>query len=374
MEIFTKMLCDGMKAKGHTIKVWYPNALVSRIPAGNLIVKWLQYIDQYLLFPIQLTFLIQSCKKNTLFVFTDQALGPWIPLFRYKKHVIHCHDFLALQSALGEIPENPTSWTGKKYQILIKRGFSLGKNFISVSENTKIQLSQILKNRLIKNERVYNGVSSKFKPIDSRIAREIIQKELTIDLSQGYILHIGGNQWYKNRAGVIEIYNAWRSVSIRFLPLILIGEKPSETLKRISNSSKYSDSIYYLTDKDNEFIKYAYAGASLLLFPSLAEGYGWPIAEAMACGCPVITTNEAPMTEVGGEAAVYIEKRPNKSADTETWAQRAALVMQQVISSSNAERKRYIEKGFLNIERFNEAKTLEQIERIYQSIVDPIEK
>ena len=46
-----------------------------------------------------------------------------------------------------------------------------------------------------------------------------------------------------------------------------------------------------------------YSRAALLLFPSLAEGFGWPVLEAMACGCRVVTSNRAPMTEVGGDAA-----------------------------------------------------------------------
>ena len=60
-------------------------------------------------------------------------------------------------------------------------------------------------------------------------------------------------------------------------------------------------------DVSNEHLRALYSRAKSLLFPSLAEGFGWPIAEAQACGCPVVTTGRPPMTEVGGDAAIYID-------------------------------------------------------------------
>ena len=68
-----------------------------------------------------------------------------------------------------------------------------------------------------------------------------------------------------------------------------------------------------------------------LLFPSLAEGFGWPVAEAQACGCPVVTSNRAPMTEVGGLAATYIDPLDHESA---------AMAVASVIGSRRSGRPR----------------------------------
>ena len=57
----------------------------------------------------------------------------------------------------------------------------------------------------------------------------------------------------------------------------------------------------------SEQLEAFYNLAEGLIFPSWEEGFGWPIAEAQACGCPVFTSNRAPMTEVGGSAAVYVD-------------------------------------------------------------------
>ncbi|MDT9189897.1 MAG: glycosyltransferase, partial [Limnospira sp. PMC 894.15] len=66
---------------------------------------------------------------------------------------------------------------------------------------------------------------------------------------------------------------------------------------------------------DNEDLRALYSAAIALLFPSLQEGFGWPIIEAQACGCPVFTSHIPPMTEVGGDVAIYIDpKNPQESA------------------------------------------------------------
>jgi glycosyltransferase involved in cell wall biosynthesis len=65
--------------------------------------------------------------------------------------------------------------------------------------------------------------------------------------------------------------------------------------------------VRWLEKVDAVALRRLYATAELLLFPSLAEGFGLPIIEAQACGCRVVTTRRAPMTEVGGDDAIYLE-------------------------------------------------------------------
>src|SRR5690606_6417880 len=152
-------------------------------------------------------------------------------------------------------------------------------------------------------------------------------EETSLDLKEGYILHVGGNDWYKNRGGVIEIYNAWRSGGGGKVPLLLVGNAPDKKILDAYSRSKYKSEIHFLTDKDDEFVRLAYCGALVLLFPSLEEGFGWPIAEAMASGCGVITTGEAPMTEVAGSAGFLIPRRPQDPEESIQWAEHAALVL-----------------------------------------------
>jgi glycosyltransferase involved in cell wall biosynthesis len=363
------MLSLGMFSRGHQINVWRPKPYLTKLPVGKAAKKWLGYIDQYVLFPIVLRYRINKCSKETLFVFTDQALGPWIPTLKHKKHIVHCHDFLALQSAKGIIPENLTGWTGKLYQKFIQRGFMAAKNFISVSNNTDVQLNRYIKHSEVNTAVVYNGLNQMFVPINQKYARANISKEIGISVDSGYFLHVGGNQWYKNRRGVIEIYNAWRHKSKIILPLLLVGESLSSELKEAMSKSKFKDDIYILSQKENEFINLAYSGATLLLFPSFAEGFGWPIVEAMVCGCPVITTNEAPMTEVGGTAAYYIERRPINQDEVPIWTAHVADVITKIMQLSDFDRQLVAEAGLQNARRFDLNESLNKIEKIYSKVV-----
>jgi glycosyltransferase involved in cell wall biosynthesis len=369
MPRFAHMLADGMRARGHEVAMWAPQAKLVNLPAPRALKKWLGYLDQYVLFPMQVRKRLRQCSPATIFVFTDQALGPWVPLLTDQARVVHCHDFLAQRSVLGEIPENPGSWTGYQYQAYIRRGYAQGMHFISVSERTKADLHRFLPVAPISSEVVYNGLNQAFVPQNVGLMRETLGQHIGINLEAGYLLHVGGNHFYKNRGGIVELYNAWRAQSHLALPLLLVGDSPTPALAALRSSSPYQQDIHFLQGIPDEMVRVAYAGATVFLFPSLAEGFGWPIAEAMASGCPVITTNEAPMTEVAGTAGFLIPRRPYDTAQAQAWARDAANVVEQVVRLSPQERQTVVNAGLLNAKRFNTNEALNQIEKIYAGII-----
>lgn len=368
MPRYANMLQTGMKQRGHQVEIWSSKALFYNLPVTNSLRKWLGYVDQYLIFPVEVKFKLLKASKNTLFVFADQALGPWVPLVQKRKHVVHCHDFLALRSALGHIPENPTSATGKLYQYYIRKGFSKGKNFISISQKTQQDLHELHLGNIINSAVCYNGLNRTFLSTPQEFARNVLESHLKIDLSKGYIMHIGGNQYYKNRKGVVEIYESWRSNYQNNTPLVLFGEAPSDELIDMQNKSSYATDIHFVTNLADEFINAAYCGASCLLFPSLDEGFGWPIIEAMASGCPVITTNKAPMNEVGGEAAFYIDKKPTDLKYLQQWKQEGAKIIDKVLKLDNLQKAESTKKSLDQVQKFAMEYSLDAIEVIYKQI------
>ena len=369
MPRFAHMLAKGMVARGHSVEIRTPQSRASRLPAPAGLRKWLGYVDQFLLFPAAVREALQHDAPDTLYVFTDHALGPWVPLVAHRPHAIHCHDFLAQRSALGDVPENPTSWTGRYYQGYIRRGYSRGLNFISVSQTTRNDLAKFLPAPSLRSEMVYNGLNQHFQPRDISMVRTQLAYELGLDLANGYLLHVGGNQWYKNRQGVLELYNAWRAgAAVAPLPLLLIGEAPSKMLATHWNASPFKADIHWLSGVEDALVRSAYAGATAFIFPSLAEGFGWPIAEAMASGTPVVTTDEAPMTEVGGTAAFYIPRRP-LSDDVSAWAAMGAQVIRQVVELNPDQRTAAAAAGLANAQRFEASVALDRIEKIYHDIL-----
>ena len=369
MPRFHSMLFDGMRKRGHRVQTLSPRPKFHSVPAPEKLKKWLGYIDQYLIFPEEVKRQMKLLPDDTLFVFTDNALGPWVPLASRLPHVIHCHDFMAQQAALGEIEEQKVKWTGQQYQKMIRNGYSAGLNFISGSECTRQNLLKFLPAPPEICELVYNGLYTRFERHDAQQARAAVGKQFGMNLSAGYLLHVGGNQWYKNRVGVIEIYNAWRGIASTRLPLLLIGLKPSASVQAAYEASPYKDDIHFICNAPDSIVNTAYSGATVFLFPSKAEGFGWPVAEAMASGCPVVTTNEAPMTEVAGDAGFYIPRRPENGKSNE-WAKNAGLFVERIVGFSESERAAAIEAGVKNARRFDTDLALDKIESIYLRILE----
>lgn len=102
MPRFVSMLAEGMESRGYEVEIWRPEEVFSKLKISSL-KKWLGYIDQYIVFPRWVKGKLKKEGNDVLYVITDHALGPYVPLIADLPHVIHCHDFLAQRSALGEI-------------------------------------------------------------------------------------------------------------------------------------------------------------------------------------------------------------------------------------------------------------------------------
>jgi glycosyltransferase involved in cell wall biosynthesis len=367
MPRFARMITDGMRARDHHVVEWTAKPLFYDLPFPARFKKWLGYIDQFIVFPMQVRRRLRQLAPDTLFVFSDQALGPWVPLVANRPHVIHVHDFMALRSSLGEFAQNPTGWLGRQYQAMIRRGFGHGQAFISVSEKTRADLHHFLPHKPRVSEVVYNGLNYPFRCMGrSEYLPALAAGGLNVPES-GFLLHVGGNQWYKNRVGVLEIYAAYVQQAQNPLPLWMVGAPPTEAMRAIAQSVKGKGDVLFLSGLTDEQVCAAYSAARLMIFPSLAEGFGWPIAEAMACGCPVLTTGEAPMTEVGGNAAYYLARRPDgKAAD---WAIQSGKQVAGILALPLDEQQQRQAQGFKQVAQFDAQITMNAYEKIYQQIL-----
>ena len=257
----------------------------------------------------------------------------------------------------------------KIYQRFIQKGFSKAQNFISVSEKTQEDLLKYHRGTILSSHVCYNGMNRDFKRLNQKKSRSTLGLHLNINLSIGYIMHIGGNEYYKNRLGVLEIYEQFRLNTSISIPLILIGPKPNKSLLDFYVKSIFHKDIYFIHGLGDEYINYAYSGANCLLFPSLDEGFGWPIAEAMASGCIVVTTNTSPMNEVNGDANFFNIPRKNSINPDTLWAKICSENIIKITNLSDFEKEEYIQIGLEFVKRFESQKALDKIESIYKSII-----
>jgi glycosyltransferase involved in cell wall biosynthesis len=371
MPRFVSMLKSAFEVRGHSVEVWSPQPRVFNwVPSGRL-SKWAGYVDQYLVFPIVMRRRLRRASSDTLLVFCDQALGPWVPLAKNHHHVVHVHDLLALRSALGDVPENPTSLTGRLYQQYIRRGFRQGRHFISVSNRTRHDLHAFGGVNAVTSEVVYNGMNFPYAPMPPSAARAILKTaSLPAPVPEtGLIVHVGGGQWYKNLPGVIAIYAEYAARATQPLPLWCVSPEPRAELKAAIAAVPPQGRVVFVRSVSSAELQALYALSRALLFPSLAEGFGWPLIEAQACGCPVITTDDAPMTEVAGPAAVYLP-RLMSPADLNAWSIPGAKALEILLAEDAAAQSRRKDAACNWALRFDAERAIEQYLAVYQRIID----
>jgi glycosyltransferase involved in cell wall biosynthesis len=362
------MLEQAYLVRGHQVQMWSPQAkLYALIPQGRL-SKWAGYIDQYLLFPMWVRKQVRQQPADTLYVFCDQALGPWVPLVKHKPHVLHVHDLLALRSALGDVPENPTVWTGRLYQRYIRNGFQQAKNFISISNKTREDLHNFGKVSAVISEVVYNGLNYPYTPIPLNEAKQVLINAGLPAKPEGMLLHLGGSQWYKNLAGVIQLYTEYAKNQAKPLPLWCVSPTPNKKIQMLIKQVPQQGQVLFIQGVDNKALQAAYSLARVFIFPSLAEGFGWPIIEAQACGCPVLTSDEAPMNEIGGSAASYIPVLKT-SDDAKTWATNGAVKLKSLLAMPEKQRKKLVNAGIENVARFYAGDAIEGYLKVYRHVL-----
>jgi glycosyltransferase involved in cell wall biosynthesis len=379
MRGFADLIAVGLRSRGHRVQELTAPVLLARLALGHSplakhssLTKWLGYLDRFVLFPPLLWLRALTLPAATLCVFSDQALGPWIPLFKSRPHIVHCHDFLALEAAMHHQSFHQLGCTGQLFQCWIRRGFRQARCFLSVSQATRSALERQLQRQPLMSAVLYNPLPSHFFPLPQSEVAAAMARALPALGRQLFLLHIG-RTWYKNRLGLLAV---WEQLQILHSPvhLVLVGAADPAMREWIGQRPELECRIHILDRASDSLLVALYSQAAALLFPSHAEGFGWPILEALACGCPVVTTDAAPMTEVGGQAASYIPPCPPRLQDQPRWARLAAQQVQALLQRSPAEKAEAMRQGFSQAHRFQYERWLDQLEAHYQSCLALQEK
>ncbi|MEA3213384.1 MAG: hypothetical protein QOE70_6441 [Chthoniobacter sp.] len=366
MQLFAEVLARELPKYDPTVhvEVIRPEPWFGQVkPDAEGLGKWLGYLDKFVVFPWRLRRKIAALKRtgaNFLVHLCDHSSAPYSRYLRDVPHLVSCHDLLAIRSALGEIPTSRPGWTGRAYQWLILRGLQRAAHVVCISEQTRTELLRISGLPPQRTAVIPMGLNLPYSPTPLPERRDRLAKLLG-DPETRYLLHLGGNQWYKNRMGLLKIYAALRKTGAATPKLVLAG-KPfcPEMHAFLQSHPEIAGNVIPVIDVAAEDLRALYSGAELLLFPSLAEGFGWPIIEAQACGCRVAASDRAPLTEVGGEAAIYLD--PEHPAA-------AALVVRSLLTESRADSRQRIRQGFENAERFSTGRMIRGYLAAYRSLL-----
>ncbi|MGA7885830.1 MAG: glycosyltransferase family 1 protein [Acidobacteriaceae bacterium] len=320
------MLQKALTAQGHKATIVHPPAVLGRLPflRGGL-AKWIWYLDKYLIAP---WYLRGKVRGHDIVHICDHSNAMYVRCGGKRPQVITCHDLIAVLGARGHYPEVRTGVTGRMLQRWIAISLRRARFVICVSESTGADFRALVPDGRANVRVIPHALNRRCEAAEQNMIEQEAMK-LGLAHDARYLLHVGGNQWYKNRLGTMQIFGELKkSTQFQDMHLVMAGKPWTPEMRRFAGSSGLTNSIIEATGIGDDALNVLYSGAQALLFPSLAEGFGWPVLEAQACGCPVITTERAPMTEVGGAAAIYIDPSdPTAAAKTilEQWPRRAAL-------------------------------------------------
>lgn len=193
-------------------------------------------------------------------------------------------------------------------KVFVKRSLKNADKIIAISEATKKDIIGLFKIDESKIKRVYNGANI-VKEIDITEKQEKeIKKKLNIKEEQ-FIFFLSTIEPRKNIETLIRAFDYIKEKQKLDLRLVIAGKlgwKYDEVLKLYENS-KYKDDIIMPGFISKEEKSYLYKNAKCFVYPSLYEGFGLPILEAMQNSLIVVTANNSSLPEVGGEAAIYYE-------------------------------------------------------------------
>jgi glycosyltransferase involved in cell wall biosynthesis len=187
------------------------------------------------------------------------------------------------------------------YQFLVPRLARAARRIIAVSEFSKQRIVELCRLPAEKVTVIYSGVGKQFRP---HAADEIAITRRKLALPERYILCVGSLEPRKNLARLLP---AWQSIQPRLndLSLVLVGAQ-SHVFRDIG-LSKSPSGVHLAGYLDDELLPAVYAGAEFFVYPSIYEGFGLPVIEAMASGVPVLTSSVTALPEVAGDAAKFVD-------------------------------------------------------------------
>src|SRR5947208_16065966 len=355
MQRFSETILRELPELGIAAELTRPEAHFARFVPTQFVFlrKWAGYIDKFIIFPRRL----RKLRGVELIHICDHSNAFYAKYFPDVPVVVTCHDLLAVRGALGEETDCPASWTGRILQRWIVASLRRVRAVVCVSRATAADAIRLIGTR--KNAPsiavIENGLNYKYRPLPEEKVKARLEKLSQLTLDRPFVLHIGSHLRRKNREGVVRIFartkDHWNA------QLVFAGDRLSNDLWIQARALGIADRIVEIVSAESELLEALYNRAHALLFPSRFEGFGWPIAEAQACGCPVLCRDAAPMSEVAGSAALLRD-----IADEDGFAEDLLRLRDP------ATRETYRELGLRNATRFSGKKMAEQYGALYREL------
>lgn len=241
------------------------------------------------------------------------------------------------------------------FKLFFRRRMPYAAHVITVSEFMRNEIIEDLKIHPDAITVIYEAPDPHFYPRSPKKLNYLLERRIW---PRDYILFVGTLEPRKN----IELLITALSRMENKVPLILAGWQgwgDKHWLNEI-NKLGLKKQIYIANYVDEEALACLYSGAHAFVYPSFYEGFGLPVLEAMACGCPVICSQVASMPEVAGDAALYCSPH-----DPDELAHRIDAVIED-----SSLRSQLIERGIQRARQFSWQKSAEQTINLFASLIE----
>ncbi|MBA2431536.1 MAG: glycosyltransferase family 4 protein [Chthoniobacterales bacterium] len=357
MQRFSTMMLQGLTAAGVPVELIRPEPVLGNFRgAGAFVAKWLAYVDKFLLFPRKLRARIAA--GVAVVHICDHSNAMYVRHCQPVPVLVTCHDLLAVRGGLGESTDTPASATGAYLQRWILSGLRKADAVACISSATCEDAQRLLDTgeNAPRLSAIVLGLNYPYTRLSGDEAATRLRGLHGLDLDKPFVLHVGSNLRRKNREAVLRIFartkEQWDG------QLVFAGEALTPELDSLGRELGISSRITPVVNPDNPLLEALYNRATALVYPSRFEGFGWPIAEAQACGCPVICSDCGPMPEVAGDAGLI---HPVEDE--------AAFAADIVRLSDPTERARWSARSLQNAERFSSEHMIAEYLQLYKTLV-----
>jgi glycosyltransferase involved in cell wall biosynthesis len=254
------------------------------------------------------------------------------PVFCRSPFVFTIHDLTHIQC-----PEASKPHIRFYYAAFMKRACHRAVRILTVSEFTRKQIidwSRVTPEKVVN---VGNGVDPRYEPSGD-----------SFGFPFPYLLSVSNRKPHKNELRIVE---AFGKANLDSQTRLVFTGKPTPALARWIERNRLRSRVAFVGSIPEARMPSLYRGATALIFPSLYEGFGLPLLEAMACGIPVVTSNITAMPEVAADAALFVDPR---SVDE------IAEAMKQIVSDVPL-RQKLTENGIARRARFSWPNTLARV-------------
>lgn len=286
-----------------------------------------------------------------------------LPFCLSKKFVVTVHDLIPL---IFPRAYPPGLKGGVKYAFQ-KRQLKKASMIIADSKSSASDVVKFIGYPKDKVQVVYLAGANQVERITDRNFLSTIQARFC--LPKTFVLYVGDVNYNKNLPGLVK------ACRLAKIPLVIVGKQAvsrdfdknhieNQPLVKLNNLAKEGNDIIRTGFVDEKELAALYSLASVYCQPSFYEGFGVPLLEAMACGCPVVTSNVSSLPEIAGEAAIFVD--PENSEDIS----RGLL---EIIRSKKT-RDKYIKLGFEQIKKFSWKKTIRETVNVYKKVLNRVNK